>query len=172
MIGCCEHIMNKLYFPIKTPLMIGASFAITLILMLIALPPWLDYLRPQLVVLTLLYWLLYLPQRVGIVTAWCLGLILDVVYNVTLGEHALILVLIAYIALYLQTRINFFIFWQKLILVFLLVTMYLLPQFYAEFTGKGTFGVWLYWLSPFVSALAWPYMKQLLDLVHQRCRVI
>lgn len=164
--------MNRHYFPIKTPIMIALSFAIMLVLMLIALPPWLNYLRPQLVILTLLYWLLYLPQRVGIFTAWCLGLILDVLYNATLGEHALILVLIAYIALRWQVRINFFVFWQKLLLIFVLVSLYLLPQFYIDFTVKGTLNVWLYWLSPFISTLIWPYLVQLLDVVRQRCRAI
>ena len=168
------NFMSRKYFPpIRTAVVVLLSFIVALVLMLIALPSWLEYLRPQLVVLTLLYWLFYLPQRVGIFTAWLLGLVLDVLSNVTLGEHALILVVIAYIALYWQARINFFAHWQKIFLVFLLVSLYFLPQFYIGFTGNGvsTFDVWLYWLSPVVSAIIWPYLVSLLDLVRKRFRL-
>lgn len=151
--------MQKFLLKIKSPLLIILSIALMMVLMVINLPYWLDCLRPQLVALMLIYWLLNLPNRVGMMFAFVVGLILDVLYDVPLGEHALSLVLIAYIIFKWQVRIGFFNFGQKIALIFALIVLYQLPMFiFALLMGK-TFNTWSYWLSPFISALIWPYLE-------------
>jgi len=156
----------------KTVFVIGISFLLAIIVMLITVPPWLSYLRPQLVVLVLLYWTLYLPQRVGMMVAWCLGIMLDVLYDVTLGTHALSLVLVTYIALMWKVKFNFFVFWQKTILVFILVFLYFAPQFFMVFiTGGKSFNVWLCFSSSLVSAVLWPYLTIIFNTISSRCNL-
>ena len=61
---------------------IVVTFIVAMLLSVVALPdsiPWeLGYLRPQWVVLVLIYWIIALPHRIGIVVAWLIGLLLDV----------------------------------------------------------------------------------------------
>ena len=59
-------------------IIIGLTILIALILMLIPLPEWAHSLRPEWLVLVLIYWTMALPHRVGIGTAFCCGLLLDV----------------------------------------------------------------------------------------------
>ena len=63
-----------------------------------SVPPELGYLRPDWVVMVLIYWIIALPHRVGIVTAWGTGLIVDVLLGSLLGQHALAYIVIAYVA--------------------------------------------------------------------------
>ena len=46
-------------------------------------------LSPDWVLLVLIYWALYLPERVGIVHAWIFGLLTDVLLGRMLGQYAL-----------------------------------------------------------------------------------
>ena len=58
------------------------SFAVAFVLSVAHLPEswpqWLGWLRPHWVLLVLFYWVLYVPHRLGLVTAWLLGLLVCV----------------------------------------------------------------------------------------------
>ncbi|NNF67033.1 MAG: rod shape-determining protein MreD, partial [Gammaproteobacteria bacterium] len=47
------------------------------VLTLIPLPGWLQPWRPSWVALVVIYWLIYEPRRIGLMTAWLAGLLLD-----------------------------------------------------------------------------------------------
>ena len=70
-------------------LTIALSFFVALILTIIPLPDWMASFRPEWVALTLIYWSMALPQRVGVGIGWGLGLALDVLKGALLGQHAL-----------------------------------------------------------------------------------
>lgn len=153
---------------VKAPFIcsLGVSFILALIFMLIALPQWLDYLRPQLVVLVLLYWVLHVPQSAGImmVLAWCLGIVLDVLFHTFLGMHALVLTSVVYMALKWQVRFNFFVLWQRTALIFLVTFLSLLPEMFLVLTAKPSILNALMCLtSSLVSALIWPYFTYFID---------
>ena len=61
--------------------------------MFLRLPIGFDWLGSLWIVLILLYWALMTPQYVNVGVAWFVGFILDIVYKVTIGEHALVLLL-------------------------------------------------------------------------------
>jgi rod shape-determining protein MreD len=152
----------------RAPFVMVISFAIAIILMLVSLPPEFNFLRPQFFVLTLLYWILYTPQRINFFLVWCLGMFLDVMYSMPLGTYALSLVLVTFITLNWQVRINFFALWQKLAVIFMLTVLYFMPRLCVEWMTKHDFNWWLYIISPLVSALLWPYVAALLDGVRRR----
>lgn len=159
--------MVNLNTPLKTLLLIALSLIVMQILMLITLPTWLNDIRPQLVVLTFIYWLLNLPQRVGFVLALSLGLILDAIYDVTFGTHALVLVIITFIIFKWHIRIQFFSWWQKFFLVFFLVLLFSIPQLWAAVAFNKSYSIWLWLLSPLTSALIWPYLSRFLDVIRR-----
>ena len=85
--------------------MVWLTFAIGLLLSVSPLPQFMEILRPLWLALLLAFWTLALPHKVGMVTAWCLGLAEDVLYGTLLGQNALILTLITFLVLSLQQRL-------------------------------------------------------------------
>ena len=62
------------------------------------LPEWLEPYRPDFVALTVLWFCLLSPRLLGLTYGWCAGLALDGFSGVLLGQHALTLTVIAYVA--------------------------------------------------------------------------
>ena len=75
------------------------SFAIALTLSVTALPESIQALRPDLVSLVLIFWCLYHPGRVGLLTAFVIGILADTMYFGTLGQHAIAKLMLAYVIL-------------------------------------------------------------------------
>ena len=84
------------------------TFFISYLLAIVPFPEWaMDY-RPEWVPMVLMYWVMALPYRVGIGSAWVAGIVLDVLEGSVLGLNALGLVVIAYITLNLHQRLRMF----------------------------------------------------------------
>lgn len=68
-------------------------FAITLMLAALLaispLPDWAQAARPAWVLMVVIYWSLACPQWFGLVSAWGVGLVMDVLLGTMLGQHAL-----------------------------------------------------------------------------------
>ena len=73
---------------------IWLSLLVGLVLAVAPMPTFTEIGRPLWLAMLLTYWVLLLPERVGMVTAWLLGLAQDVLYGNLLGQNALILGLI------------------------------------------------------------------------------
>ncbi|MEY3661077.1 MAG: hypothetical protein RLZZ169_1903, partial [Pseudomonadota bacterium] len=58
------------------------------VLAVLPLPGWLELWRPDWVALVLVYWVIALPQRVGLLTAWLVGFLVDVLKGTLLGLNA------------------------------------------------------------------------------------
>ncbi|MDP5008561.1 MAG: rod shape-determining protein MreD [Glaciimonas sp.] len=142
------------------------SFFITITLMLaffLNLLPWgLSPIVPDFVALVLVFWCIHQPRKVGIVIAFCLGLLMDVHDATLLGQHALAYTLLAYVAIMIHRRVLWFSpFTQALhILPLLLLTQAL--QLVIRMIIHGKFPGWIFFASSFVSFLLWPVLSWLL----------
>jgi rod shape-determining protein MreD len=76
---------------------------------LISLLPWraIPY-APDLLLLVIAFWCVHDSQRVGLVTAFCLGLLIDVQSVAPLGQHALTYVLVCFGGLLIGRRLQRF----------------------------------------------------------------
>lgn len=142
------------------------SFFAAMILTLVTVPndlPWqFGFLRPDWVLLVLIYWVIALPHRVGVLTAWILGLTMDVLLGSLLGQHALIYLLVTYIAENLYQRLRMFAVWQQSMVVFALIGLAHLLSFWLErLVGSRDWSWWLI-LPAVMSAFIWPWMFLLL----------
>lgn len=133
-----------------------ASIIVALGLSVVALPFWAQWARPEWLVLVVLYWVIALPHRVGIITAWCAGLCLDVLANSVFGQHALALAIVAYIGQILYQRMRMFGFLQQAWLVFLMVMLYLVIGLWVQIFVADVQRVPLYFLPGLTSAFVWP----------------
>ena len=148
-----------------------ASFILALSLQMLALPAWAEVWRPDWVTLTLIYWCIALPERVGVVIGWLAGLTLDVASGAVLGQHALILAIVAYLALRLHRRIRVFPLWQQALSVLMLVTLHLMLVLWIKgFLGQSI-ETWAYWLPALSSMLMWPFIFLTLRYFRRSYRV-
>ena len=113
------------------------TFAVGLLLSVSPLPQFMEILRPLWLALLLAFWALNLPQTVGMVTAFCLGLAEDVLYGTLLGQNALILTLITYLVLALQQRLRMFPMWQQSLVILVIFGLAQLVQLWlSALTGN------------------------------------
>ena len=153
--------MSKLSHP-QGRFTLYATFAIALFLTVVPLPDWAAAWRPEWVPLVLTFWCINLPQRVGIGTAWVVGIFLDVLRGALLGQHAIALTIVAFLSLKLHQRLRVYPVWQQSLSIFVLVMLYqLLLLWISGIAGVST-GNWLYWLPSLTSMLLWPVIDAVL----------
>jgi len=138
------------------PLFIGASLLGALLLNFLPLgnSPWV----PDWVLICIVFWTIYQPRKVGVVWAFCLGLVMDIHSSTLLGQHAFMYPIIAY----------FGINWQRRVLGFSRPeqSLHLLPLFLAASvwpliiqwvsSGEIPFWAWSSLFSGFIETALWP----------------
>lgn len=72
----------------KLPSVIFISFVIASALSVYPLSPHIASLRPMLMIMVLIFWLLFQPRYVGIFTAFTIGVVIDLLMDTRLGQHA------------------------------------------------------------------------------------
>lgn len=134
-----------------------------LTLSILPMPSWASDFRPQWVTLTLIYWCLVRPTQFGVFSGFSLGIAQDLVSGALLGEHALSLSVVAYLAGELHRRIRAFPLSQQAVAVWLLLLIErLLSLWILGATGQPT-PTLAYWLPTLVGLLLWPWFSLLLD---------
>lgn len=137
---------------------IFVTFAAALFLTVMPMPDWLSVARPEWAALFVLFWCIALPERVGVGTAWIVGLLMDVLRGAILGQHALALSVVAFLAMRLHLRIRVYPLWQQALSILVLVTIYqLLILWTSGIIGKPARS-WTYWLPSLSSMLLWPFV--------------
>ncbi len=110
--------------PRRGTLIILVTFFLALVLKLVPLGESFKYFRPEWVALFLIYWCLALPHRVGLITAWVLGLIIDTTDGRFLGQHAMALTILAYFVLSFYHRIRIRPVVQQALTIFVILFLY------------------------------------------------
>jgi len=85
------------------------TIIVAVVVMLIPMSEGLRAVRPEWLLLTLMYWALALPYRMGVGYAWFVGLLMDVLTGGPLGVLAFSYALVIYLVLHfhLQNFVNF-----------------------------------------------------------------
>jgi len=129
---------------------------VALILTVLPLPHLLDVVRPAFLVLTVLYWSVNAPRTGGIALGFFAGLMLDVFQGPVLGEHALALSLVTYIAVREHQRIRSKPAIQQALIVFAALLVYEVVLFMIDgWTGHPVTSP-LRWVHALTGALIWP----------------
>ncbi len=147
------------------------SFIVALMLSIVDLPTWAEEIRPQWVVLVLIYWSMALPQRISVGVGWVMGLLLDVTNSAILGQNALALAFIAFLTAHLHQRLRVFPFWQQAIVIFVFCIIYNLIVLWIKGISGSAPNVWLIITPSFTSALFWPLIFIFLRRVRRFYRV-
>lgn len=128
------------------------------IALLCQLFPWFGQgtiIRPDFMLVTMLYWLLRAPNICNIGTAWFVGLLVDLSTGSLLGQHALSFCLTAYLGLLYQRRLVLFNQWQLFGYVMILFMvergLVLVLKLFAGNDNPG----WKYIIPVFTSMILW-----------------
>ncbi|WP_049623472.1 rod shape-determining protein MreD [Frateuria defendens] len=147
------------------------TLAASLLAMLVPLPELLEPFKPYWPALVLLYWALESGDRVSLGLAFAMGLASDLLSGVLLGEQAIRLCALVFIALRFRSRLRFFTMWQQTLAVLaLLVNDRILLTIVRLFAGDPLPPP-SWWISPFVGAALWPFLFLLLDDLRMRLRI-
>jgi len=139
-------------------LVIFLSLLVALVLMILPLPEWAQIYRPNWIALTLIYWSMALPKRVGLWYAFFTGIILDTSLGTLLGQHTLPLIIIIYINLNLYLRIRVLALAQQAIYIFVLLLIDQVIVAWVEgILGRPT-PVLTFLAAPFIGMLIWPWV--------------
>lgn len=112
-------------------------------------------LRPDFMLLIIIFWLLRAPNQCSVGTAWFIGLLVDLATGGIFGQYALAYTITAFVAVVYQRRLTLFSNMQRLVYVLFLlllsqIILLILKLFAgAEFTG------WSYFLPSITGVLLW-----------------
>ncbi|MFC1748156.1 rod shape-determining protein MreD [Pseudomonadota bacterium] len=133
-----------------------------MILTIIPLPDWLAPFRPEWLALTLMYWCMALPHRVGVLSGFTLGLLMDVLKGAVLGQHAMALAIMAYLTLKVHQQIRVFPMWQQALSIMGLLILFQMLVMWINGIVDQRGSSWFYWLPTLSSTLLWPWVYLIL----------
>lgn len=139
-----------------------------LVLTLLPYPDWFQPHAPQWLLLTVLYWCIQAPARVGLVYAWLLGLLLDVGTAGLLGANALLFALSAALVLTLRQMLSATGPIQQALFIAGLSVIFLLFSLWIQ--GGMTSGMSLvaYLGRALSNLIAWPILILMFHLIRTR----
>ena len=147
------------------------SLLAALLLTIVPIPTEIEVYRPQWLALFLIYWTIALPQRVSVGHGFLFGLLLDVLTGTTMGENALSLSLISFIAYQTHSRLRVFPYFQQALSVLALLFIQKIISFLVLGMTLGMSTETSYWISPLIGTLLWPSIFLLLRKTRRRMRV-
>ncbi|HEY1076791.1 MAG TPA: rod shape-determining protein MreD [Fontimonas sp.] len=154
--------------PTRTVLLgFTASLLLALLLQLIQLPELLAAARPLCVPLVLAYWALREPRISTLLPAFVCGLLLDVLFGTTLGQHGLALILVVYVVERLRSIFILFPLWQATFALIPAWALYSFVMFWIDGVTRHQADDWLRWLPVLSTTLFWPLLFSVMEAVRR-----
>ena len=156
---------------LKLLLVIMLSVLLALVLMVMPLPDWLFYYRPDWLALVLIYWALATPDKVGATIGFLLGLLMDVLLVKKFGLNALGMCMIGFVANWMHTQIRTLSIWRQAITVGIMIAvMKLIIGWVLGMFSEFTMTLY-YWYSIVGDILVWPWIYILSRNVRRAMRI-
>ena len=153
-------------------MVIVATFVFALILTALPMPESAAIWRPSWVALVLIYWCMAVPDQVGVIVGWTAGLLVDVMSGTLLGQHALGLSIVAYVAHRAHRRVRVLPLWRQGITIFVLMFAYQALVLWSNGIRGIPVSAPAYWTSPLVSMFLWPWLFVVLRVIRRRYDVV
>ena len=156
----------------RSSLIIGLTFLAALILSVVPMPAPFDAGRPMWLALVTAYWVMALPHRVGLLTAWVAGLATYVLFGELFGQNALVLVMVAWLILLLYQRIRRFPLWQQSLVMLPVLGIAQMVSLWLSSLAGSRPPTLLYLLPAVISTVLWPWVFTVLRLLRRRFHVL
>ena len=139
------------------------SLVLTLALVAVPLPDSVAPLRPDWVAVVLLYWSLMAPRHFSLLTAFWMGIALDTLSGALLGQNALALLVVVYLAEKFHLRLRVFPLSQLAITVFLLLGLYEFILFWIDGMAGRSVPLVERWMPPITGTVVWVLLYMMFD---------
>jgi rod shape-determining protein MreD len=139
------------------------SLVATLALASVPLPDSLASFRPDWVAVVLIYWSLMSPRQFSLLTAFWMGIALDTLTGALLGQNALALLVVVYLAEKFYLRLRVFPVSQLAFTVLVLLGLYEFILFWIDGMAGRSVPLIERWLPPLTGTLVWVLMYVFLD---------
>lgn len=153
----------------------GFIISLTLLIAIMAtiapMPISVDAFRPDWVLVVLVYWCLALPSKVNVITAWVMGLLLDILLGSVLGVHAAAMALSIYIVVVNFQKIRNFSVWQQALIIGVLSAQYNLIVFWLQRFLSDVVFLSSYLYPVITSIIVWPWIFLLLRRVRRHFQI-
>ena len=154
---------QEILLPVRPAFML-ATLVAALLLNLVPLSDWWLAARPDFVALILLYWCIEEPRKIGFLSAWLLGLLMDVADASLLGQHALAYSILAYAGIVLHRRVQRFSFAAQVLHVIPLLLLNDVIVLVVRLVAGGEFPGLPYFAGSLVGGVLWPVLAIVLKL--------
>jgi rod shape-determining protein MreD len=117
---------------------------------------------PDMLALTLAFWSVHQPRRIGMGVAFVLGLVMDVQESALLGQNALSYALLSFLALQLHRRLQGFSPVEQALQVLPVMLLVAAVEWLVRLLVGDGWPHWSQGVAPLVQALLWPLADWLL----------
>ena len=148
--------------------MVVICFILSFIVAIVPLPFKFSFLRPELICLFLIYWVVSVPQHLGLTFAFVIGFIQDLIEHTVWGAHALALALVAYICINAYQRIVSYSIWHQTLWVAVLVGVHQVVVNWVQSLNAYHAPLSTIAASIVVTTLLWPVLVIVMRLVRRR----
>ncbi len=161
--------------PARGGWLILASLGCAMVLAIVHLPEtwpqWLGWLRPEWVSLVVFFWVMELPHRLGLISAWLLGLGVDILYADPLGLNGAVLAGITYIVWRFYERLRMYSVVQQASVVFVLLLASEAVRMVVRDLAWDRGWTWGIAVPALTSTLLWPIVYRVLQRFRLQFRV-
>lgn len=120
------------------------------------LPDAVEYFRPEWLAIAMVYWTIALPHRIGVVWGASVGLFQDVLLGAVLGQHALAMTLVVFLAQSSYKRMRVFPLPQQSAVVFMLIGVAVISSYLIQgMAGRAHLPPLAMLISALASAVFW-----------------
>lgn len=159
------HSSAKLYWSFSL------SCFIAFTLMLFQVPDWLSAFWPDWIALTIVYWALNAPNRIGPFAAFIIGTMVEVLTVKTFGVLSFALAFLAFVVNLSHLQLRVMSNWQKVFLVIVLVAFFkLINLWFDGLVGTNRLTV-DDWYSMLGNLAVWPFLSIVLDELRRVSRM-
>lgn len=148
--------------------LIAGTVLVALLLSVMPLPGALALYRPEWLALVVIYWCLTCPERFGPGVAWTCGIVMDALHGTLLGQNALALLIISFLALRFRLQVRIFPIAQQSLTVALMLAVHTFVLIWIDGVADVTIGGVARLWSVLASAIAWPLVVLGLDRLRDR----
>jgi len=153
---------GEVLLPVRTGYIL-LSLVIAVVLDLVPLPGWLSWVWPDFVAVTLVYWGVYQPRRLGLFPAWLLGLLMDVADATLFGQHGLAYAALMFAAVFVHRRIQMFSLPYQMAHVLALLVAQQCIQLLVRLVDSAEFPGFQYFIASVTAAVLWPALVTALN---------
>lgn len=144
------------------------SLFIAMLMNTIPFPEVIALFKPDWVAMVLIYWVMAVPNRVGVTSGWVLGLFVDVLEGSLFGINALSLAFVAFFVQMLYHRLRLFPRWKQALNVAVIVGIHRLLVVSLTGLVENVNTDFSYWFPLISVAIFWPWVFIILRDVRRK----